>query len=168
MAKQKSGEYKTTDEYKKSVVLGQQEWRDNLYGTECLHTKVCENTKCGKVFEWFGREGTSKYRAARFCSVSCSKTRTGFWNKNIKGHHVVCFKYHDKKCIVCGFDKIVAAHHYDENRKNNKPLNLIPLCPNHHTMIHTNEYKEEITQIVDKWIEEQRLSKKFIRDEDGG
>lgn len=168
MAKQKSTEYRSTEEYKQSVVQGQKEWRDLVHGIEELHEKTCENAKCRKIFTWFGRKDTAKYRQTRFCSVPCSKTRSGFWNKNINSYHTICFKYHTKACIVCGFDKVVAAHHYDENRQNNKPLNLIPLCPNHHSMIHTNEYKNEITLIVDKWLEDQILSGKFIRDEDGG
>jgi len=35
------------------------------------------------------------------------------------------------RCAKCGGDK-PHLHHIDENPSNNDPLNLIPLCPNHH------------------------------------
>jgi hypothetical protein len=165
MAKQKSEEYKYTDEYKKKVLTGQKKWRDNLHGEEKLHIKTCENENCQKLFEWFGRENTSKFKVARFCSSFCSHQRTGFWNSKIKNYRVICFKYHEKRCIICGFDKIVETHHYDRNKENNRPLNLIPLCPNHHQMFHSNEYHDEVDVVIKQWIED---NKEKFRDEDGG
>ena len=73
MAKQNDKQYRTTTEYKKSVVDGQQQWRDSLYGPEKDHTKVCEC--CGKEFMWHGRAGTNGFKKARFCSIPCSKSR---------------------------------------------------------------------------------------------
>ena len=40
------------------------------------------------------------------------------------------------KCIICGFKETIDIHHINKDRKNNYKNNLIPLCPNHHTMIH--------------------------------
>src|SRR5689334_6368420 len=34
-------------------------------------------------------------------------------------------------CAVCG-ETSPQLHHIDENPANNDPLNLLPLCPNHH------------------------------------
>lgn len=45
-----------------------------------------------------------------------------------------------KKCVICSFDKIVDLHHIDGNKKNNKKVNLIGLCPNHHFLIHKKRY----------------------------
>ena len=42
MAVQKSKNYQTTSEYKKSVVDGQKQWRDSLHGPEVEHKKICE------------------------------------------------------------------------------------------------------------------------------
>jgi len=38
-------------------------------------------------------------------------------------------------CVVCGFEWS-DIHHVDGNHQNNAPSNLIPLCPNHHRMLH--------------------------------
>lgn len=35
------------------------------------------------------------------------------------------------KCAICGKER-PQVHHIDEDPSNNDPLNLIPLCPNHH------------------------------------
>lgn len=65
----------------------------------------------------------------------------------------ICFSYHPHKCCVCGEENIVAVHHYDGNHNNNDPVNLVPLCPTHHQYIHSR-YKDEIIDIVDKYVEE--------------
>jgi hypothetical protein len=49
-----------------------------------------------------------------------------------------------KKCLLCGFDKIVEIHHLDKNRRNSSEDNVIGLCPNHHGMLHNLKYREEI------------------------
>ena len=54
--------------------------------------------------------------------------------------------------MICGFDKIVEVHHRDYNNKNNNKENLIPLCPNHHQMLHTKQYGEEIVKLMDELI----------------
>lgn len=53
-----------------------------------------------------------------------------------------------EKCIICGFDKFVALHHLDQDRKNNSESNLVGLCPNHHQMLHTSKYRLEIFQLL--------------------
>lgn len=52
--------------------------------------------------------------------------------------------------MICGENKIVAVHHYDENRKNNSIENLIPLCPTHHQYVHSR-YKEEVMDKINKY-----------------
>jgi predicted nucleic-acid-binding Zn-ribbon protein len=47
-------------------------------------------------------------------------------------------------CLICGFNKYVHLHHLDHNRHNNDEKNLIGLCPNHHQMLHTLKYREEV------------------------
>lgn len=54
------------------------------------------------------------------------------------------YKKATKKCIVCGFDKVVELHHIDNNHENTSPSNFIGLCPNHHRMLHKWQYKEKM------------------------
>ena len=111
-------------------------------------------------------EPIKNYRTATTCSYGCSNTlfRSGENNPNWKddgdrGYRFVCFKYHKKECIVCGEDKIVAVHHFDENKSNNKPENLMPLCPTHHVYWHSG-YRPEIEEKVlayRSWFKKQHL-----------
>jgi len=93
------------------------------------------------------------------CSKSCSFKyfRTGKNHPNYKGTDYVdiCFRHHEKKCIVCGEEKIVSVHHFDEDSKNNSPENLIPLCPTHHQYVHSRyclEVFPKIKEYRDLWI----------------
>ena len=66
------------------------------------------------------------------CSRSCANThfRSGEDNGNwkIDQYRSTCFAYHGKKCVVCGEEKIVAVHHYNEVHDDNRVENLVPLC----------------------------------------
>jgi hypothetical protein len=86
-------------------------------------------------------------REKQTCSVSCantffrSKENHGNWiddRSEIANYREICFKHHEKECVVCGEKNIVAVHHYDENHDNNEPSNLIPLCPTHHQYVHSS------------------------------
>lgn len=95
------------------------------------------------------------------CSHSCSNSffRSGNNNPNWKGderikfekeYRRICFEHHKKECIICGENKIVAVHHYDENHDNNRLENLIPLCPTHHQYVHS-KYKNEVLPIIEEY-----------------
>jgi|688.fasta_scaffold141169_4 hypothetical protein len=95
------------------------------------------------------------------CSHSCSNSffRSGDSNPNWKGderikfekeYRRICFEHHKKECVVCGENKIVAVHHYDENHNNNLLDNLIPLCPTHHQYVHSR-YKNEVLPIIEEY-----------------
>lgn len=124
-----NGKY-NTESYK----LKQDIKRDNRLGPKIEHTKKCE--RCGTDFTFLARKNTKQY-TKRYCSRSCANSRQEWWNENATNYRTIAFKNNKKECYICGFDKIVAVHHIDENRKNNKPFNLIPLCPNHHEMVHS-------------------------------
>lgn len=49
-----------------------------------------------------------------------------------------------EKCLICGFNNIVELHHLDKNKLNNSEKNLVGLCPNHHKMLHTLKYRDEV------------------------
>jgi len=68
-----------------------------------------------------------------------------------KWHNISLENYREitEKCLVCGFDKIVELHHLDKDHNNNSSNNLIGLCPNHHKMLHTDEYCTEIKEMME-------------------
>lgn len=91
------------------------------------------------------------------CSRSCSNThfRSGVnhhaYDPDNQNYRTLCFAHHPKVCIICGEDKIVAVHHYDENHENNNIKNLVPLCPTHHQYMHSR-YKSLIESAVEEWV----------------
>jgi len=103
------------------------------------------------------RENKFPTKDKYFCSRNCANS-TGGKAKSKKYHYdevahytTVCFRYHEKKCIVCNEEKIVAVHHNDHNHNNNDPKNLIPLCPTHHQYVHSR-YVDEVQPIIDKYV----------------
>jgi len=97
------------------------------------------------------------------CSHGCSNTffHSGEDNGNWKEDHYVttCFCYHKHRCVVCGEELIVVVHHFDGNKRNNKPINLIPLCPTHHQYWHSR-YRHLIEDIVICYINEWAIQSK--------
>jgi uncharacterized protein YlaI len=150
MAIQKSKEYQQISSYKEKVVAGQKAGRDKRYGPEINHVKICKS--CKNPFTWFGRELTSKYKSARYCSVSCAHSRAEYWNENATRYQTIAFQNHDRKCVICDEVRILDVHHLDENRENNDPANLIPMCPTHHRYWHSG-YKHLVEKQVIDYIE---------------
>jgi hypothetical protein len=101
-------------------------------------------------------------REKMVCSHACANTyfRSGKSNPNYKNdtqlsgvtkYVVICFRYHEKKCVCCDEKNIVEVHHYDGNKNNNKPENLIPLCPTHHQYWHS-KFRHLIKVKVDEYV----------------
>lgn len=105
---------------------------------------------CSKVFEV--SEGNPKAKIT--CSYGCSNTYFAHSRnkpERYTNYRTICFKNWVKECILCGFDKVVEVHHLDHNHKNNDKLNLIPICPNHHQMLHTSKWGVETKrEIIEK------------------
>jgi len=121
---------------------------------------------CDKEFET--KSGHPKEKTV--CSHSCANTyfRSGTSNPNYKNDDEltgvakyirICFRYHPKKCVCCNETNIVEVHHYDNNKENNSPENLIPLCPTHHQYWHSR-FRHLIKTKIDKYIVE--FKKNFI------
>ena len=128
-------------------------------------TKICPI--CGNSFDT--KEGHKSEKIT--CSHSCANTyfRSGENNPNYKDiseysnkrnrnlskkYRKKCFEYHEHKCCVCGENKILDVHHYDENKFNNEPENLIPICPTHHGYYHS-KYRSEVEDKIKnyyKWF----------------
>lgn len=110
------------------------------YETEC--------PVCGTEFTTNEKENKTT------CGYRCANTyfRSGKNNPNWKGtqYRTIMKEHHKMECVVCGEDKIVTCHHYDENHNNNEPSNLIPLCPTHHQYVHSR-YKDEVIGIIDEY-----------------
>lgn len=79
----------------------------------------------------------------------------------MKRRHIgICFKNHAKECVVCGETKIVAVHHYNHDHEDNRPENLVPLCPTHHAYMHSRFKKlieEKVRDYVQYFIDEYML-----------
>lgn len=117
----------------------------------------CKN--CGKM---------KRHHAKGYCDYCAVKKlyyhivqRAGY--KKSFGLNLDNYKLMTQKCIICGFKEIVDLHHFDENNKNNKLSNLIPLCPNHHKMFHDQRYRDRIIdQIKNKKEELSLLCKRVL------
>ena len=102
---------------------------------------------CGTTFTV--KSGQPKEKVT--CSYSCSnKHFVAARNKpeNHRNYRTICFFNWKKECVVCGFDNVVEAHHLDHDHSNNDKHNLVPLCPNHHQMLHTKKWAEQTRKEV--------------------
>ena len=136
----------------------------DLYHKSRKYTTVTKECPiCGTEFE--AKDGEPREKTT--CSYGCANIlfRSGEDNgrhKKGKGttasssYRYICFKYHDKKCIICGEDKVITVHHYDEDHYNNSPENLVPMCPTHHQYMHSR-HKHLISDQVDEYIKNLKI-----------
>lgn len=121
--------------------------------------RICAS--CGEPF--FPKHNRT---AQQCCSHGCSNTyfRSGTDNGNWKKdkYTTTCFKYHEKKCVCCSEQNIVAVHHFDEDRENNDPRNLIPLCPTHHQYVHS-KFKHLVLPKILRYIERFKRKHRYVR-----
>lgn len=110
-----------------------------------LNLKLC--VVCEKpIIDYKNSKGT--------CSHSCSNVHfKDLRNKPERRtrYPTICFAYHEKKCVVCGETKIVAVHHLNGDRTDNRPENLIPMCPTHHQYFHSR-YIDEVRPFIDEYL----------------
>ena len=137
-------------------------WPDNgQYRQKMEHIIILLELDKSKLFrQRYARKTKWKVESKDGHACSNKLFRSGRNNGNFKEDHelkgrvsyaTICFRHHEKKCCVCGEDKIVEAHHYDENHLNNDPSNLVPLCPTHHRYVHSR-YKHLVIDVVDKYV----------------
>ena len=144
--KQKS--YENISKYLKQKV-------DDKLGVHKDFDVICDC--CGKNFTVNERENKFPTKGRYFCSRNCANS-VGGKAKSTKYHYdevahytTVAWRYHDRKCLVCGEENVVAVHHLDENHNNNVPENLVPLCPTHHQYMHS-KHKVLIQEKVKDYI----------------
>ena len=141
--------------------VAQQSSIKNRLGELCNYTVSCEC--CKQDFTVREREKQFPKRKNYFCSRSCANS-TGGKAKSAKYHGddtahytTVAWRHHEKKCVVCGEENVVAVHHMNENHYDNDPKNLVPLCPTHHQYMHS-KFKHLIegqvnTYVQTRWLE---------------
>ena len=131
-------------------------WKDKPNPNAKYEIVEKECPVCGTPFE----AKLNHPKEKQTCSYSCSNTyfRSGKGNGMYSGdnYRTVCFNHHDKKCIVCGEDKIVAVHHVNENHDDNRPENLVPLCPTHHHYVHS-KYSDVVQPIINEYLKTKQL-----------
>jgi len=69
-----------------------------------------------------------------FCDEDNSNWKGGWslhYAKNVAVRH-----FKKNECIICGYKASTDVHHWDKDKRNNKPNNLVLLCPNHHREVH--------------------------------
>ena len=147
-------------------------WCNKLYtlGNINKHEKTClSNPTVLKKLEKNCPVCDTKFIGkSKTCSYSCSNkyfrhSRPGglqyksdeYLSENSR-YRDICFRYHNKKCVVCGEENIVAVHHLNENHDDNRPENLVPLCPTHHQYCHSN-YKNLVEEIINQYINEWKV-----------
>jgi hypothetical protein len=138
-------------------------WLKIGYGKFCSSKCQYEAQKRGKFIAchicgektWKAPKQMKHSKSGKFfCSKSC---QTLWRNKEFKGPRHHNWKggenIHHKKfliennieliCKICGTEdeRILAVHHLDKNRKNNKIENLIFLCHNCHHLVHCHNTK---------------------------
>jgi hypothetical protein len=132
-------------------------WRYEVEQYKNIKHYICKDCKsknsketrtclfCKKAFSVYKRE--KKKTCSRSCSNSYYRVgpNNGNWKEDV--YRSTCFAKHKKACIICGEDKIVAVHHFDENRTNNSIENLIPMCPTHHQYMHSKHKKLILKQV---------------------
>lgn len=122
----------------------------NKFGEKKTFEVTCET--CNKRFDVIEREKIFPSKEKYFCNRQCANSvggRAKATKYNHMGHYRdIAFKIHGKYCFICGFDKVVEVHHIDKNRDNNTKENLVPLCPNHHMMIHRSKFRDEVTNQI--------------------
>lgn len=144
------------ESYKKVTEGNRNHWDRNL-GKLKKFDVSCDC--CGKIFAVKEREKQHPKKDKYYCSRSCANSIGG--KAKAEKHHydevahytTIAWRYHEKKCIVCGEENVVAVHHLNENHDDNRPENLVPLCPTHHLYMHSR-FRILIQEIVDKYIRE--------------
>lgn len=112
---------------------------------------------CGNTIIVKERELQHPVKEQYFCSRSCANSTGGkakakrYHGDTVAHYTTVAWRHHEKRCIICGEEKIVAVHHYNKVHSDNDPKNLVPLCPTHHQYMHSR-FNIEIIGIVDDYI----------------
>lgn len=117
--------------------------------TKKTEPKICEFCKKQFSRRRYGKrlEDYSRWMTRRFCSKSCSESKTHPTHRstyNIRARKVKKIV----KCENCGGMLTLCVHHIDGNIKNNLPKNLKVLCKSCHMKLHWKFRKRGIVYNV--------------------
>lgn len=123
------------------------------------HEEYCiHNPKNRRGCKFCGKQLFKLKSAGDYCNHTCANKKRAQTQKGINhpnflqegqdAYKFICFHYHEHKCIICGEKLIVEVHHFDHNRLNNEPSNLIPVCSTHHRYLHSRYKKLIISKVV--------------------
>jgi len=137
---------------------------------------------CGITLSQFAKFKHEKYcslnpKNIKYCPIcdgyikhykynkTCSHQSKGHIPHNKKyfdkvNYRKIAVKYHKMECIICGEDLMIDVHHFDGDRDNNNPENLVPICATHHRYIHHNENYYFIKECIDDYVN--NFIKEFI------
>lgn len=149
------------NKHKESTIKTTKVMLDKKYGIYMDFNVFCFN--CNKDIIINEREYIHPKKDKYFCSRACANSTGGkskakkILENGLSTYTSICWKNHMKKCVVCDEYRIVAVHHLDENKRNNNPENLVPLCPTHHGYWHSR-FKSliynQVMNYIEKWKSE--------------
>jgi hypothetical protein len=143
-------------DYKKDNATRGQKIIASRFGTFQNYDVKCN--VCSKCFQVNEREKIFPSKKKYFCSKICACSVGGkaraikhYLADSDVSYLVVAWRYHERKCVVCKEVNVVAVHHLNGNHDDNDPKNLVPLCPTHHTYMHSR-HKTKIINIVNDYV----------------
>ena len=143
------------------------------YGKYCSSKCQYEGARHGKIVKCFicqkeTYKPKAKLRHSKskkyFCGKSCQtkwrntvfigeKHRNWKDGKGVHYRRILLKKGRPELCRICRIKdkRVLAVHHIDENRKNNKIENLVWLCHNcHHEIHYSTRGKQKLTKKINK------------------
>lgn len=110
---------------------------------DCSNPVFSNTTRCSKCWDkkYKTRKQLRRERARSGLCIECGVSSptyrcSGCYARTPMGPSFYRSRVDTSKCVVCGFTAVVEVHHRDKDRSNNDLNNLVPLCPNCHSMIH--------------------------------
>jgi hypothetical protein len=128
---------------------------DIRFGEKKTFEVICES--CDKPFNVIEREKLHPSREKYFCSRVCANSVGGkakakkYHYDEVAAYTTVAWRHHERECLVCGERNVVAVHHLNEVHSDNRPENLVPLCPTHHQYMHS-KHKSLIESKVNEYV----------------